>query len=714
MATLQKIRSKGVLLLVVIGLALLAFILGDAWKIMRPNQGVVTVGEVNGKTVNAQDYQNEVEKYSDVLKFTSNISNLSEEEYANVKDEVWSTIVRKNILGKETSALGLQVTDAEIQAIIEDGTNSLLRQTPFSNPETGAFDVDYLRKFLSEYNEMKDDGTIPAEYLSYYDNMYNYWCFVEDNLRETRLYTKYLSLVEASILSNPVADKDSYETRVRRNDVLLASVPYTSIADSLVSVTSADLKNLYDERKELYYQDAESRDINYIDVEILPSEQDRAALMEEIREYAGQLAGEDAECASIVRASESAVPYSDVPRTAAGLPDDVVARLDSVGIGRVAEAYYNEDDDTYNTFKIVSVVNAFDSIQFCQIQVVAETPEAVDALADSIFNAVNAGADMAELAAKYSQSGEPQWLVSSDYQLASYSGDNAVYLNKLNSMKKGEVANLKLGQATLILKVTDTRNLVKKYNAAIVKKEAVFSSETGNEAYNALNAFVASNNTAELLAANAEENGYRLLSNPDFQSYSYNIGGLVKSHDALRWAFDAKPGEVSRVYEVGENSDHLLVVALNAVHKKGYRTVEDVAQLLQYDATKAKKAEVIVKDFAAAKSFEDLKSVKGVKIDTVKYVNFTTPAYISSSFSSEPLIGAAVFNIAADDMCAPVKGEGSVWAAKKLTADNYATEYDAKAETARLRSTYGRVIASQLLQELYKKADVEDTRYKTF
>lgn len=136
MATLQKIRSKGTLLLVVIGLALLAFILGDAWKILRPNQGVATVGEVNGISINAQDFQNEFEKYAEIVKFSMNLNSLTDEQYASVKDETWNNIIRKSILEKETSALGLRVTDAEIQSIIEAGTNPMLRQTPFVNEQT--------------------------------------------------------------------------------------------------------------------------------------------------------------------------------------------------------------------------------------------------------------------------------------------------------------------------------------------------------------------------------------------------------------------------------------------------------------------------------------------------------------------------------------------------------------------------------------------------
>lgn len=716
MATLQKIRSKGVLLLIVIGLALLAFILGDAWKILRPNQGVVTVGEVNGKSINAQDYQNEVEKYASVVRLLTQSSSLSEDTYNSVKDEVWSKIISENMVGKETSAIGLKVTDAEMQDIIEDGTNSLLRQSPiFQNPQTGAFDVDMLKSFLASYNEM-DRSVYSSEELNYYDDVYNYWCYVEENLRQTRLATKYMSLVEASVISNPISRKDSYEARTKRSDVLLATVPYTTISDSLAKVTTADVKKLYDERKEMFKMASESRDINYIDVEIVPSDADRAALLEEVSGYAEQLAETNDEFASFIRLTESEVQFSEVPSTAAGLPEDVAARLDSVNGNEVFGPYYYAADDTYNAFKIISTTEGYDSIQFAAIQVPGADEASVANLADSINNAISKGGDMAEIASKYSQSGQPQWISSMDYQGSALTGNNAIYLNKINSMKKGETATLKLDNVTLVLKVFDVKSPVRKYSAAIVKRAAYFSNETSNDTYNKLSSFVANNNTAELLAANAEENGYRLLSNPNFQSYSYNVGGVSKSHDALRWVFDSKPGEVSRIYEVGENSDHLLVVALNGISKKGYLAPDDknVMTILQLDALKDKKAEMIMKNFSGVSSIDAAKSIAGVKIDTVKYVNFSSPSYVRSTFSSEPLLGAAVCGLAKGATTAPVKGEGGVWIAQKLSDDTYAAEFDDAAEASRMKSLAGRTIANQLLQELYNKSGVEDTRYKTF
>ena len=149
MATLQNIRSKGPLLVIVIGLALFAFIAGDAWKVLQPHQSQ-DVGEVNGESLSAQDYQKMVEEYTEVVKFSTGTTALSDAENNNLKDEVWNTYVRNKLIENEAKKLGLTVSKAEIQSIIDEGTHRLLQQTPFRNPATGAFDKDMLKKFLVE------------------------------------------------------------------------------------------------------------------------------------------------------------------------------------------------------------------------------------------------------------------------------------------------------------------------------------------------------------------------------------------------------------------------------------------------------------------------------------------------------------------------------------------------------------------------------------
>ncbi|MBR2396993.1 MAG: SurA N-terminal domain-containing protein [Bacteroidaceae bacterium] len=245
MATLQTIRSKGPLLLIIIGLAMLAFILGDAWKIIRPNQGIQYVGTIAGEDITAMDFQDELQVYTDVVKFANQIQDLTEEDQNSLKDEVWATMVRNRILEKEANAIGLTVTDAEVRDVIERGTDPMLARTPFNNAE-GAFDADLLKDFLAFYSEI-DAETVSAQEYEYYRSMYNYWLFIEKNIKSDLLYSKYSALVNGAIISNPVAAQDAFNNRIMRADVLMAILPYSSLGDDEAKVTTSDLKAVYNE-----------------------------------------------------------------------------------------------------------------------------------------------------------------------------------------------------------------------------------------------------------------------------------------------------------------------------------------------------------------------------------------------------------------------------------------------------------------------------------
>ncbi len=714
MATLQKIRSKGPLLLIVIGLAMLAFILGDAWKIIRPNQGVQYIGSIDGKKVSAMDFQNELENYSEVVRFSSGLQDLTEEQNNQIKDEVWSVMVRRAILEKETDAIGLKVTDAEVRDVISKGTDPVLQNTPF-NGSDGTFDVDYLKTFLAIYKDL-DPSAMSVQDMRQYDAMYKYWLYIEDNIKSNLLYSKYISLVTAGLISNPVVAKDSYETRVMRSDVVMASIPYSQIADSTVSVTTADMKKVYADNKERLFNYSENRDIYYIDAAILPSDADRKALLSEVNEQTTQLIEADAETdfAALLRRVGSDITYSEVPRSAAVLPEDIVERLDSVGSDGVFGPYYNAADDTYNSFRILSKDMGYDSIQFSVIQI-ASGQEAEDVrISDSIVDALKKGGVFADIAAKYSQSGESNWLVSEAYEPASITGDNAVYLNKLNSMKKGEIANVRLSGGNLIIKVDDVRNKVDKYNIAIIKRQVEFSDETSNSVYNALSQFVAANKTLEDLKNNAENSDFRLLYYPGFESFSYNVGGVPRSHEALRWIFEANEGEVSRIFEAGQANDHLLVVAVDKIHPQGYRSIKDAAASISRLAINDKKFESLKNRFDGISSVADLRNASGVNIDTVQYVNFNNSAYVSSSASNEATIGPAVSRLSRDVLSKPIKGDNCIYVVQKISPDSYPTEFDAEAESARLNSISASQIGNSLLQELFFQAHIEDTRYKVF
>ncbi len=712
MATLQNIRSKGPLLVIVIGLALFAFIAGDAWKVLQPHQSQ-NAGEVNGEALSARDYQTMVEEYTEVVKFSSGLSALTDEQSNQIKDEVWRTYVNNKLIENEAEKLGLEISKAEIQAIIDEGTSPLLQRTPFRNPKTGLFDKDMLKKFLVDYSKM-NKTQMSSQYAEYYDSMYKFWSFIEKTLVQTRLAEKYQALVSKSLFSNPIESKAAFDDRVNESDLLLAAIPYSSIVDSTIVIKNSDIQALYDKKKEQFKQTVETRNIKYIDVQVTASPGDKAAIQKEVVDYTEQLANTTSDYTNFVRSTGSEAPYVDLFYTAKALPADVVARLDSVALNVVYGPYYNATDNTINSFKKLAVASMPDSIQYRQIQVTAPDAAKTKTLADSIYNAIKNGANFVDIAKKYGQTGDANWISSANYEGSKLDGDNLKYISAVTSLEKNELANLALGQANVILQVTDKKDVKEKYKVAIIKRPVEFSKETYNNIYNNFSQFIASNPTLDKITANAEDAGYKLLVRNDLSTAEHGIGGIKGTKEALKWAFSAKEGDVSGLYECGE-SDRMIVVGVSNIIPKGYRSLALVKDQLKAELLRDKKADKIMADMkaAGAASFEQFKALPNSVTDSIKHVTFAAPAYVSVLHSSEPLVGAYASVAQDNKLSAPIKGNAGVFVLQPYAKEKLNETYNPKTEETTLESMHARM-ASQFISDLYLKANVQDTRYLFF
>ena len=714
MAAIGKIRSWGPVLATVIGLALFAFIAEEMFRSCEAtsNEKRQQVGEVLGKKISVQDFQSLVDEYQEVIKMTQGRDNLSEEELNQVKDQVWQQFVSNTVIETECSKVGLTVTDEELQNVLKTGTNPMLLQTPFVNQQTGRFDATQLTKFLADYKKLQAQG---GQQLEQYDRIYKYWKFMEKMLRQNLLTSKYQSLLSQCLLSNPVSAKMSFDARNEESDIQLAVLPYSSIKDSEVEPSDADLKAKYGELKEQFKQYTESRDIKYVDFQVVASKADRDALMKTMKDAQQQLESGMVP-AEVVRKAQSQVPYTGISVTRNALPSDIAVKVDSMSVGQIAAPFETAYDNTLNVVKLIAKTQLPDSVEFRQIQVGGETAEEAHKRADSIYTALKGGADFEALAKKYNQTAEKQWMTSAMYERSqTIDADSKNYIAALNTMEANELKNVEFTNGNIVLQVTARKAMVTKYDVAIVKHTIDFSKGTYSDAYNKFSQYVSENKSLEGLEKNAQKFGFRVQERKDLYNSEHTVAGLRATREAMKWIFDSKAGEISPLYECG-NNDHLLVIALTGVHPEGYRDASDeqVKNNLKAEVMKDKKFQKLAEKLAGVKSVADAKA-KGAVVDSVRQITFAAPVFVQAAGSSEPALSGAVAAVKAGQFSpAVIKGNGGAYLFQVLSKkQREGAKYDEKQQMQQMQQQATQA-ASRFMYELMQNANIKDNRYLFF
>lgn len=715
MAALGKIRSKGGILVGAIGLALFAFLAGDAARSCDGIKGEARqqIGEILGKKISVQDYQKLIDEYQSAIKFTMQRDNLTNQELNQVNDQVWQQLVSNRVIEADAEKVGLTVTEKEIQNVLNEGTNPMLVQTPFVNQQTGRFDVNALKQFLDSYNKAKAAKSPQVEQMQ---AIYDYWLFVEKNLRAQLLGQKYQALLASCVLSNKAEAKMAFKDNNEESQIQLASLAYSTVKDADVKVTDDDLKAKYAELKPAFRQNVETRDIKFVDFQIKASAADRSQVVKEMNDFQKQLASAE-DPAAVVSKSGSEIPYLGLPVSNKAYQQypDIASKIDSLSVGTTG-VVENAQDNTLNIIRVLSKAQLADSIQFRQINIAAATPDEARAKADSIQKALAGGADFDALAKRYGQTGEKVWFTGQQYEMApSMNQDNRTFINALLNGEVNATQNLALTQGNIILQVLDKKAFTTKTTAAVIKKVVDFSKATRSNAYNKFSEFVAKSSTVADLEKNAPKSGYQVQSLNDISTAEHYVGGIPGTRDALKWLFEAKQGEVSPLYECG-NNDHLLVIALTAVHPQGYRSWDDaqVKEILKREVIKDKKAEKLMAKLKGVNSIAAAQA-KGAKVSSVNQITFAAPAFVQATGSVEPALSGAVAGTAAGKFSkAPVKGNAGVYVFQVVKKSMRAgSKYDETLVMQQAAQANMQLLGN-FMQDLILKAKVVDNRYLFF
>lgn len=719
MTALGKIRSKGILLIIIIGLGLFAFIAEEAFRSCNgiKGQNSQQIGEVLGEKIYVQDFQKLLEEYQDAMKLTMRTDNLSEDQLNQLKDQVWQQLVSERVMKEDCKKLGLTVTEDELQNVLNDGTNQLLTQTPFVNQQTGRFDVSILKQFIDAYR--KAEASNNSQQLDQMRPAYNYWLFVEKNLRTQLLAQKYQSLLANCVLSNKVEAKMAFNEENEEAQIQLASIAYNTIKDADIKVTDEELKAKYEELKPAFRQQQETRDVKMVDVQVKASATDRGQLQKDMAGYQKQLAAA-ADPTQVVSKSGSMIQYIGLPVSGKVFQQypDIASKIDSMAVGTTG-VVENTKDNTYNIVRILSRTELPDSVEFRQIQVGGKTLEAARASADSIQKALAAGGDFQAIAKRYGQDSTTTWFTGAMYEQAStMSQDNRAYIEALLNGAVGSTQNIELTQGNVVIQVLNRKAMKSKAVAAVIKKEIRFSDNTYSKAYNRFSQFVTQSQASLAdLQKHATKFGYTVQDLNDFATSSHTVGNVGGSgiRDAIKWIFEAKEGQVSQLFEAGKENDHLLVLCMTKIHPQGYRPWDDaqVKEILKREVIRDKKAEMIMAKLKGVNSIAAAQA-KGAKVSTVNQITFAAPAFIQATGAAEPALSGAVAATAQGKFCsAPVKGNAGVYVFQVVKKQMRPAKYNEEQQIQMCRQRAMQYMGN-FMQDLVFGAGVVDSRYLFF
>ena len=712
MATLEKIRSKAGLLVLVVGVALFAFIIGDFLNSGSTyfRQSQEKIAEVDGVVIKIQEFQNRVDEMNEMYKMQTGSTSLPEEYQTQIRQSVFDGMVQEIVLNEATSDLGLTVSPEELFDMVQgENISPMIQQMQmFVNPQTGAFDKAALLNFLKTI-DTENIASYPADQQAQLLQARQFWMFWEKNIKRQRLEQKYTTLLSKAVSANKLDAKDAFDASAVSSDMVYAMQSYSTIPDSTIQVSKSEIEKLYNQRKELFKQ-KESKVIKYISVDIRPSQEDYDNASAEIEALKKELAT-TTRVADLV-AENSEIPYVDAFFSENALDPEMKQFVKTAAVGDIYGPVF--ENDKYRMFKLVDKTVAPDSVNVSHIMLANTGDEAaVQAKADSLLTVLKDGGDFAALAKEFSvdqaaeRGGELGWFT----EATALRGVNEDFKNTVFSTAVNGYAIVKSAYGTHIVKVTDKTANVDKYKVADIDMTVSPSTKTYGNIYNELNQFISKNRDVDKLDDAAKEAGYNLLSNVTVTTNDQVLGTIRNSRPVIRWAFQNGKGSISEIFEC---DNKFVIAAVQGTLPEGYRSLESVTPMLRSELVAQKKGEQISQALAAKNltSVDAYAQAMGASVDSVKFVSFSTRRI--AGIGVEPKLNAMVSLAQKGQVSAPVAGNNGVYVFDVYAQNKESKTYDEAAEMKALDASNMYRFSIQAIQSLVNKADVEDNRIRFY
>ncbi len=702
MATLERIRNRaGILVAVVIGVALLAFIMGDLFSsgtsLFTNNQ--FEIAEISGHSIPVQEYQRRVDKLVNIYQMNTGTSALDEATMDAIQEQTWNSLVEEYILSDEYEDLGISVSPEEVLDMVQGNNPHPIIRQMFTNPETGQFNSAAVIQFL---RNMDQDATGEQK---------AFWLYLENEILRERKRSKYNNLISKGLYASAVEAKEEFIKQNKRVNFDYVMERYAKVPDTAVNVTEDDIESYYKKHKNQFKQTA-SRDIEYVTFEIQPSESDQQEALKYVTNIVDEFAKTENNAQFVNLNSD--VPYNSVNRSREELSVLVADSLFDAEPGTMIGPYL--ENDAYKLSKLDEINFVPDSVKARHILLrpdpqMQQTLEDIQPLADSLQNVLENGGDFTALALEYSQDGSAQ-----------QGGDlgwfqEGMMVKPFNDAAfESQVGEIKVVESQFgihLIEVTSRSPEQKKVKVATIVRNIVPGSVTYQDYYSQASEFAGINNTAESFEnAVAEQNITKRVAN-NLRENDKEIAGLESPRELVRWAFEAEEGDVSEVFELG---DEFVVALLTQVREKGIAPLDQVRTQIETSVRKEKKAAFLIsqmeEQMGANTTLEQLASNTNTEVKSatgITFVSFSIPGA-----GIEPVIIGASLQAEQNELVGPLEGTNGVYVLQ-VTNITPAPESDQfAAQQTVLNNGYSQRVNFEAFEALREKADIEDSRSKFY
>lgn len=713
MATLQNIRKRGPLVAIVIGFALLAFVLTD---LINSGSSLFTgdqneIAQIGNQSVSYQEYASRLSNLQEVYKIYGQRTSLDQKTLNEIQKQTWEQIIQHTAMYPQYQELGIGVEETELVDMVQgQNLDPMVVQFPFfRDPNSGQFS----RAMVTNFIKNLDHEQMPPEYKTL-------WLYVEKDILNRRLMRKYSNIVAKGLNATSLEAQYVYEGTNKTIDFNYVYKPYSSIPDNEVEVSSEDLENYYDEYKEKFKQEEQTRDVEYVLYVAEPSRRDIIETEKWINKTKEQLAETEDDEAFVRDFSEKKYDNTYYAK-GEGLPEFVDTLAFDAEIGDILGPVFV--DNNYVVSKIIDKKELPDSVKAKHIlvQIISQAQQGQQQslnlqktreVADSLEQVLANGGNFAELAKIHSidkqvadSTGDLGWFTQSE-QLFTQEFNDSVFLSQENG-----IFRIEMNYGIHLVKIENRSEKQTKVKVGSVYHELIASEETRDSIFDLAKKFAFDVKTSEEFNAAVQAKKLTKRFATGIREMDASVSGLENPRELVKWAYEAKEGEISGVMEFG---DRFIVAHLIKIRPEGYISLSEISNQIKAEVVKRKKAEKIMTDIKGQSSsnLNQLAKAMNTEIDTATAINFSSIQV--PGVGIEPQVIGTAMNIPENQLSKPIRGINGVFVISVTSIKTPQEKQNYQAEKMTIKRDYQSRSTYQAYEAIKKSIEIVDKRSKFY